>query len=211
MGPATNSISRRLTASRASVTAARPGAAHIDRNVPAMLASPLRSESLAVFHSSNLRFVHPMRTHVRTVASTATQASYGRLTNTSIPRASGWPNAPSVARQCMLQGRSTGLRSHPVIASHRVGRNTTPARNASMIAAAPVDRAHEPSTTASIAGGTRLRRRLSKIFQRDKADIGLGPTCPERPLTDGSSQRAICQSPRIHRCLRPMSATYREG
>ncbi len=62
------------------------------------------------------------------------------------------------------------------------------------------------NSSSSIATGTRLRRRLSKIFHRDKAEIGLRTRRPDRPRTRGSSHAAICQSPRIQRCRRAMSA-----
>ena len=64
----------------------------------------------------------------------------------------------------------------------------------------------ETSSTSSIATGARLRRRLSKIFHRDKAEIGLRTRRPDRPRTHGSSHAAICQSPRIQRCRRATSA-----
>ena len=76
----------------------------------------------------------------------------------------------------------------------------------------PGETNHETSSTSSIAtGGTMLRRRLSKIFHRDKPEIGLRTRWPDRPRTHGSSHAAICQSPRIQRCRRAMSAAYREG
>ena len=60
------------------------------------------------------------------------------------------------------------------------------------------------------AAGTRLRRRLSKIFHCDRAESGLrtrppagrGPMRGRRP----SIQVAICQSPRIQRWRRLTSA-----
>ncbi len=60
------------------------------------------------------------------------------------------------------------------------------------------------SSTSSPAG-TMLRRRLSKIFQRERSDNGFGRR-PTGPGTRGNSQAAICQSPRIHRCRRATSA-----
>src|SRR5687768_10433567 len=69
----------------------------------------------------------------------------------------------------------------------------------------------ETSSRRSIATGIRLRRRLSKIFHRDKVEIGLWMYRPDRLRTQGSSQAAICQSPRIQRCRRAMSPAYRDG
>jgi hypothetical protein len=56
-----------------------------------------------------------------------------------------------------------------------------------------------------MATGVRLRRRLSKIFHRDNAEIGLRTYWPDRPRTHGSSHAAICQSPRIQRWRRATS------
>ena len=56
------------------------------------------------------------------------------------------------------------------------------------------------------AAAVRLRLRLSAIFQRDRSESGFGRGRPSGPGTPGSSQRAICQSPRVQRCLRLTSA-----
>ena len=62
------------------------------------------------------------------------------------------------------------------------------------------DRRHQASSKSVVAAaGTKLRRRLSKIFQRDSADRGLRSERPAKPGTRGKSQRRICQSPRIQR------------
>ena len=54
-------------------------------------------------------------------------------------------------------------------------------------------------STANMDSGTRLRRRLSKIFHRESAEIGFGTDGLRRDGTLGSNQPAICQSPRIQR------------
>src|SRR6266436_2061553 len=59
--------------------------------------------------------------------------------------------------------------------------------------------------------GTRLRRRLSNIFQRDKADIGFFTNFFCGPGANGKNQLAICQSPLIQRCLLFISTSYLEG
>jgi hypothetical protein len=61
------------------------------------------------------------------------------------------------------------------------------------------------TSNTSMATGTRLRRRLSKIFHRDNAEMGLPTRRPDRPGTHGKIQGAICQSPRIQRCRRATS------
>src|SRR5207237_6249353 len=55
---------------------------------------------------------------------------------------------------------------------------------------------------ATIAAGTRLRRRLSKIFQRLKTESGLGSVLPSPKGTQDLSQSMNTQSPRIQRCCR---------
>src|SRR4026208_867882 len=58
---------------------------------------------------------------------------------------------------------------------------------------------------ASKASGTRLLRRLSKIFQRESVDSGFLWILRSEPGTNGVHQLAICQSPLIHRCRRWVS------
>src|SRR4030095_14680330 len=53
---------------------------------------------------------------------------------------------------------------------------------------------------ASNAMGTRLLRRLSKIFQRESAERGFLWILRSEPGTNGVHQLAICQSPLIHLC-----------
>ena len=61
-------------------------------------------------------------------------------------------------------------------------------------------RQHQAISNKSVAAaGTKLRRRLSKIFQRESAERGLRSERPAGPGTRGRSQRRICQSPRIQR------------
>ena len=63
------------------------------------------------------------------------------------------------------------------------------------------------SSNASSAGGTRLRRRLSKIFHRDEQRERIRDALSRRrPEPAGESQAAICQSPRIQRWRRLTSA-----
>src|SRR2546422_2058887 len=63
--------------------------------------------------------------------------------------------------------------------------------------------ASQPSTSSkNVAGSTKLRRRLSKIFHREMDEIGFGACSPDSSVTLGNSHPAICQSPRSQRCLR---------
>jgi hypothetical protein len=69
---------------------------------------------------------------------------------------------------------------------------------------------HPVASSASTAIGSTLRRRLSNTFQRDSAEIGLAIRAP-RPGTWGHSHAMICQSPRIQRCRRAVSAAWLDG
>ena len=64
------------------------------------------------------------------------------------------------------------------------------------------------NTTCAIS--LRLRRRLSKIFQRESRLRRLRSN-PSGPGTLRVSHCSNCQSPRIHRCLRREKVRYRVG
>ena len=64
---------------------------------------------------------------------------------------------------------------------------------------------HSSSMVVSTAG-TTLRRRLSSSFQRESTGSGLGSRLPLADGTDGSSQAANCQSPRVQRWRRLTSS-----
>ena len=59
--------------------------------------------------------------------------------------------------------------------------------------------------------GTKLRRRLSNIFHFESAESGFLCSFLSMPGTNGNTHLAICQSPRIHLCLRCISVSYRSG
>ena len=66
---------------------------------------------------------------------------------------------------------------------------------------------NQPSkNAASMAAGTSVRRRLSMIIHRASISSGFRRRVLSGPGTRGSSQRAICQSPLVHRRLRLTSA-----
>ena len=56
-----------------------------------------------------------------------------------------------------------------------------------------------PSNNTSKDSGTRLRRRLSKIFHCESTESGLAMRRASEPGTRGRSHCVICQSPRIQR------------
>src|SRR6185503_19432145 len=96
-----------------------------------------------------------------------------------VPGGGGWNNK---ARNALTTGHSI---SPAIIVLHRIGTGVQ----------------NQPTTrSAMIAGGTRLRRRLSKIFQRLNTESGLGSVLPPPTGTQDLSQSMICQSPRIQRC-----------
>ncbi len=69
----------------------------------------------------------------------------------------------------------------------------------------------QPATSiARSRGVTRLRRRLSRIFQRPMSGSEFR-LMPWRDGTNGNSQKRICQSPRIQRCCRRACASTLEG
>src|SRR5262249_16616476 len=64
------------------------------------------------------------------------------------------------------------------------------------------DISHPNTSSRKVEGSTRLRRKLSKIFQREITEIGFFTRAPDSSGTRGSSHSAICQSPLNQRCLR---------
>src|ERR1700722_7977970 len=60
---------------------------------------------------------------------------------------------------------------------------------------------HPHSRSTNVATSLRLRRRLSKICQREIALSGFGTILPNDCGTFGKSHRIICQSPRTQRCF----------
>ena len=83
------------------------------------------------------------------------------------------------------------------------------AGNVMTISASVVHSAGDPGRTVHAAtssttsdGGIRLRRRLSRIFQREIAGSRLAHDAPLVSRHRGQSQRTICQSPRTQRCWR---------
>ncbi len=87
--------------------------------------------------------------------------------------ASGCLSDCIVTRQCMPSGKSTGLRSRSAVAENSAGSRTMVVRKTSEAAATAGDTNQEPVNNSNMAGDTTLRRRLSNIFHRDNAEIGL--------------------------------------
>jgi len=113
-----------------------------------------------------------------------------------------------VRLRCSNQSDSSGLRISSIKVDSRGGRNTTATTSRVHTHRGLEPTSHPPTSRASSAGATRLRRRLSKIFHSDSADSGfacrfdLTPFTLGGPGTRGSSQPTSCQSPRIQRWRR---------
>ncbi|MNO76372.1 hypothetical protein D3C76_674440 [compost metagenome] len=87
-----------------------------------------------------------------------------------------------------------------------IGRVSSKASRASVQASGVALASQPHSSRVSSAAGSRLRRRLSKIFQRDKALSGLSARPWVPVCSQGTSHGSSCQSPRIQRCRRLLSA-----
>ena len=87
------------------------------------------------------------------------------------------------------------------------GRARTPSTDQRSRATACASTVQPTSSSSSSATGTRLRRRLSKIFHCDSAESGFAHASRAGgPGPAAAATPAICQSPRIQRCRRAMSA-----
>src|SRR5579864_8305553 len=202
-GPAAGSRLVRNRISSKIVVAEIAGATQRDRKKPGRSAQALRVASLDVFHSSSFRFVQNVRTSVRTIASRLMYASYGRKVSVNRNCAPCLPSATVVKRRCVLSGRSVGLQQKSTSTDSKGTAPTTAStkRVAATPSGGPVN-TQQLSSSANIATGTRLLRRLSKIFHHDNAVIGFLTRRVAFPGTQCSSHQAICQSPRIQRCRR---------
>ena len=181
------------------------GANHIASYEPARSVRALRATSPEVTHSSKCRRVMNTRQSVRPIAVRLRNASFGRNAKVSPI----WPSVrfddASIPRKCIRHGNCSGLRRSSTTSESKPG---------SAMMARSMHVANKPSrgTSSQLAKkkamsaiGTRLRRRLSKIFHHDNAEIGLRIPRPSASGTRGSSHGKICQSPRIQRCRRTAS------
>ena len=138
----------------------------------------LRCASLAVRHSSSLRPVTSTRDAVRTIASRLMNASYGSVASANASRSACRANVRPTSRPCWptRQVAPAGARGppRPSAATAATGSPTT----TSVKNSAPPGRNQPTSSSASSATGTRLRRRLSKIFHRDSAGDRVAPRAP---------------------------------
>ena len=164
----------------------------------------------AVSHSSIRRFVTTRRTSVTPMACAASHAWNAR----NITLRNTCARAVTASRRRLR--RNTGIdcaRPGPTSSRPRTGRSCDAATPIAAIVQnqrAPGSTVHPATSKSSSVGDTRLRRRLSKIFQRPMSGTGfrLRPRCDG---TNGNSQKRICQSPRTQRCCRRACESTLDG
>src|SRR5664279_5120219 len=152
-------------------------------------------------HANGSLWVKNIRPSLRTIASRQKKASYGKKVRLSAT----WARFLAIDLPAEFRCWSMGiladlfriLRKLAITGNTRTDPMTTKVQNSGC---SSINQAR--NNRKIWAGGTRLRRRLSRIFQRDSPEIGLSNTIPPGPGTRVRSQLAICQSPLIHLCLR---------
>jgi hypothetical protein len=180
------------------MTVAISGAGAMPSSSARMPPPRLRSTSLEGFHCSRCRRVTSKRQSVRRIASTLKKASYGRQATLTTARWSCRRLDRPTCTRCVSSGMSTGQAN----TSRNAGSSTGSAHRLSSqaVQASGAGENSQPSTSnATVAAGTRLRRRLSSSLPRESQDNGLRSNPPSRRGTHGSSQGSNCQSPRIQR------------
>jgi len=152
----------------------------------------------AEVHSSNLRCEISRRYQIRKTASKVSQVWCGSSAASTI----------ALSRSCVTFENEKPF-SHPPAVAHVKG--CTRGWKSSCMATTQVDIhpileeiSQETMSKPRLVGGTMLRRRLSKIFQRSNQESGFFPRRPVGWGARGKIHSAICQSPRIHRCCRPV-------
>ena len=161
----------------------------------------------AVSHSSRRRCVMTRRISVRMMACPISHAWYGSSISDRIACAN------EVSRSSARRRSSTasGCRSHGNVRRRARVSSTGVPRTTSVSVVqnhGRPGRVVQPSTSRPRrAGASRLRRRLSRIFQRLIRGRWLRST-PPVDGTHGNSHHRICQSPRTHRrCRRACAST----
>ena len=204
-GAARTSASGRRSASAAPSSSASTGPMAISFHSAAGVLRLVRATSLEVCHSSRCRWLAPMRHNVRTIASRLYCTSCGSHANASAMRTRCCQPVRMPARRCWPSCTSRGFCTRSSSAASKGGTSTM-ASTAMVHDSAGVIHSQPTSNSTSKDAGTRLRRRLSRIFQRDSAVSALRrqPSCAVG--AHGSSHGSSCQSPRIQRWRRRTSA-----
>lgn len=160
----------------------------------------LSSDSAALSHSSRRSRVNRRRTRTRPTASS--DKSVWCASKVSVSRTVRFAaNRVLNASRAMLGFSDTTARISPNRSSTHVGTNRMQMAATVHLIGWPVP--NQPNRNKrQVAGSTRLRRRLSRIFQRETSEMGLGTRAPDSSGTWLVSHSTICQSPRSQRCLR---------
>ncbi len=164
----------------------------------------------AVSHSSRRRRVNTRRTSVRAMAWSIEAVVLARKTICSVTRAMSVFTSPQWTRETARFRRPRA--SHTAASALRSSSGISAAASATsvQIHAGAGSTVQASSSAASVAGAIRLRRRLSKSFQREMSGSRLRSS-PPRIGTTGKSHHSSCQSPRTQRCSRRVWASMLEG
>ena len=177
---------------------------------PARSVRLLRFASPEGFHSRRPLFETSIRHRVCRMAVPLKNASWGRQRSVKIAWVTPLPADRAAPARCWLVSTSSGFFRTSMRELIKEGISTMPKSDA--VQNQGDGSAVQPSSASSVnAGDTRLRRRLSRIFQRDSGLSGFFRERALGPGTPGSSHRRSCQSPRIQRRRRLTSALYRDG
>ena len=136
------------------------------------------------------------------MASSASKASKGKKTNASAQRARSIHNGRSRSNEGAAGQPTRNPSAMPAKIEAPGVRTPIPVQKS----AGPGSHIHPAIRSARIDGASRLRRRLSRIFQRLSVEKSLGIVLPFSAGTRGMSQGKSCQSPRIQRCWRSVEA-----
>ncbi len=203
-GTAAKKASGRKFKRKADTESVMNGAGHMILSEAERVSLPF-PDSLDGSHSSRCRCVTRTRNTVDMMVTKLVKASYGRQTivnNACTMRLSRERAEPAM---CGITGISRGLRkksSREIISG---GTSTIP--ETARVHKNGFGRVIHPKMKRNTRDGDiRLRLRLSNIFHFDRMDSVFLHDRPSNAGTVGKNQRAICQSPRIHRRRRLTSA-----
>ena len=146
----------------------------------------LASASAAVSHSSSRIPENKLRLNALTIASTDSIVWCARKIRLISANAPAPINVPSAARAA-VQLIFTTLLPRPNPSCTNVGSSSSPTVTSVQYTAPPGKENHPSTSIRNVTGSTRLRRRLSKIFQRDTRLIGF---CASRPTPPAPAQTA---------------------
>src|SRR3954447_6247523 len=115
-------------------------------------------------------------------------------------------NSAEIASRATTIFFSAAARASVNTNSNHTGTNKMHTLAMVQLRAYPGNTSQPRTNSRKVAGSTRLRRRLSKIFHCETREIGFETIRPVSSGTRENNQLVICQSPRSHRCLRRLYA-----